>query len=89
MHTTDLCPFILFFIIVENTVKGRGGGGETNWNIFEKYFFYDYYAKCLKIFENVLNIWTRRIRICRYSDFPIVVLSKVEINVSREFLSRK
>lgn len=86
MHTTDLCPFILFFIIVENTVKGEE---KTNWNIFEKYFFYDYYAKCLKIFENVLNIWTRRIRICRYSDFPIVVLSKVEINVSREFLSRK
>lgn len=92
--TIDLCPFILFFIIVENILK-REERKNKNWNISEN-IFYDYYdiyilRRMFENFWNVLNIWTRRIQIC-YSDFPIVcskLKSMFSVNFCREIKKEK
>lgn len=86
--TIDLCPFILFFIIVENILK-REERKNKNWNISEN-IFYDYYD--IYITQNVWK-FLKRFKYLNAANSNLLFwfsdsVFQVEINVFREFLSR-
>lgn len=86
--TIDLCPFILFFIIIENILK-REERKNKNWNISEN-IFYDYYD--IYITQNVWK-FLKRFKYLNAANSNLLFwfsdsVFQVEINVFREFLSR-
>lgn len=86
--TIDLCPFILFFIIIENILKTEERKNK-NWNISEN-IFYDYYD--IYITQNVWK-FLKRFKYLNAANSNLLFwfsdsVFQVEINVFREFLSR-